>query len=82
MYWWSNRFYAMLARRYGQRGARLLEIGSGMGHLVAQLEDTFVTDGVDLNHWAVNKSKTVVVSRRYKLPARRNSRLQTASLML
>ena len=26
MYWWSNRFYAMLARRYGRRGARLLEV--------------------------------------------------------
>ena len=25
MYWWSNRFYATLARRYGRRGARLLE---------------------------------------------------------
>ena len=60
MYWWSNRFYAMLARRYGQRGARLLEVGSGMGHLVAQLEDTFVTAGVDLNHWAVNRSRAVV----------------------
>ncbi|MCJ7433554.1 MAG: class I SAM-dependent methyltransferase, partial [Anaerolineales bacterium] len=59
-YWWSNRFYATLARRYGQRGARLLEIGSGLGHLVAQLEDTFDTDGIDLNHWAVNKSKAVV----------------------
>ena len=69
MYWWSNRFYAMLARRYGQRGARLLEIGSGMGHLVAQLEDAFVTDGMDLNHWAVNKSKAVV----------QKSALQTAS---
>ena len=36
-YWWSNRFYAILARRYGRRGARLLEIGSGLGHLVGQL---------------------------------------------
>jgi 2-polyprenyl-3-methyl-5-hydroxy-6-metoxy-1,4-benzoquinol methylase len=69
MYWWSNRFYAVLARRYGQRGARLLEIGSGLGHLVAQLEDTFVAYGVDLNHWAVNKSKAVV----------QKSELQTAS---
>ncbi len=43
MYWWSNRFNAILARRYGRRGARLLEIGSGMGHLVGQLEDTFET---------------------------------------
>lgn len=57
MYWWSNRFFAMLARRYGRRGARLLEVGSGMGHLVGQLSDTFEAYGMDLNHWAVNKSK-------------------------
>ena len=69
MYWWSNRFYAMLARRYGKRGARLLEVGSGMGHLVAQLEDAFKTNGMDLNHWAVKQSKAVT----------RTSTLQTAS---
>ena len=69
MYWWSNRFYAMLARRYGRRGARLLEVGSGMGHLVGQLEDTFQTYGMDLNHWAVKQSKSVV----------NTSSLQTAS---
>ena len=69
MYWWSNRFYAMLARRYGRRGARLLEIGSGLGHLVAQLEDAFETNGIDLNHWAVKESKSVV----------NRSSLQTAS---
>lgn len=68
-YWWSNRFYAMLARRYGKRGARLLEVGSGMGHLVGQLEDTFQTFGIDINHWAVKKSKEVVGK----------SHLQTAS---
>lgn len=60
MYWWSNRFYAMLARRYGKRGGRLLEIGSGLGHLVGQLEDSFETYGMDLNHWAVKESKAVV----------------------
>lgn len=60
MYWWSNRFYAILARHYGVRGARLLEIGSGMGHLVGQLEDSFETYGMDLNHWAVKESKSVV----------------------
>lgn len=69
MYWWSNRFYATLARRYGRRGARLLEVGSGMGHLVGQLEDSFQTFGMDLNHWAVKQSKAVVDA----------SSLQTAS---
>jgi SAM-dependent methyltransferase len=69
MYWWSNRFQAMLARRYGKRGSRLLEVGSGMGHLVGQLEDTFQTYGMDLNHWAINKSKDVV----------QRTHLQTAS---
>jgi 2-polyprenyl-3-methyl-5-hydroxy-6-metoxy-1,4-benzoquinol methylase len=59
-YWWSNRFYAMLARRHGKRSARLLEIGSGLGHLVAQLEDSFETHGLDLNYWAVRQSKSVV----------------------
>jgi len=59
MYWWSNRFYAMLARRHGKHGGRLLEIGSGLGHLVGQLEDTFLTYGIDLNHWAVKLSKKV-----------------------
>jgi SAM-dependent methyltransferase len=59
-YWWSNRFYARLARRYGIRGGRFLEIGSGLGHLVAQLEDSFETYGMDLNHWAVKESKSVI----------------------
>jgi len=46
-----------------------LEIGSGMGHLVGQLEDTFETHGIDVNHWAVVKSREVA----------RKSSLQTAS---
>jgi len=69
MYWWSNRFYAMLARRYGKRGARLLEVGSGLGHLVGQLEDSFETHAMDVNYWAVKQSKSVV----------KDSALQTAS---
>ncbi len=68
-YWWSNRFFAMLARRYGRRGSRLLEIGSGLGHLVGQLEDDFDTFGLDLNHWAVARSKSET----------KRTQLQTAS---
>ncbi|MFT3890408.1 MAG: methyltransferase domain-containing protein [Anaerolineales bacterium] len=60
MYWWSNRFQGILARRYGRKGARLLEVGSGMGHLVGSLEDSFDTYGMDLNHWAVKQSKDVI----------------------
>jgi 2-polyprenyl-3-methyl-5-hydroxy-6-metoxy-1,4-benzoquinol methylase len=58
-YWWSNRFYAILARRYGQRGTRLLEIGSGLGHLTAQLEDSFQAVAVDVNPWALRQSQSV-----------------------
>jgi 2-polyprenyl-3-methyl-5-hydroxy-6-metoxy-1,4-benzoquinol methylase len=79
MYWWSNRFNAMLARRYGRRGSRLLEVGSGMGHLVGQLADTFDTYGIDVNRWAVNKSKEVAptshlhTASAQELPFRNNS---------
>jgi 2-polyprenyl-3-methyl-5-hydroxy-6-metoxy-1,4-benzoquinol methylase len=55
-YWWSNRFYAILARRYGKAGVRLLEIGSGLGHLVGQLENSFDTVAADVNPWALRQS--------------------------
>ncbi|MDO9128355.1 MAG: methyltransferase domain-containing protein [Anaerolineales bacterium] len=58
-YWWSNRFYVILARRYGKRGARLLEIGSGLGHLVGQLEGHFETFAADVNPWALKQSLQV-----------------------
>ncbi len=61
-YWWSNRFYAILARRYGKRGSRLLEIGSGLGHLVGQLENSFEAHAVDINHWALKESLQVADS--------------------
>jgi len=61
-YWWSNRFFARLARRYGKQGTLLLEIGSGLGHLVGQLSDQFVTIGLDVNHWALVQSQVVAES--------------------
>lgn len=59
MYWWSNRFFAILARRYGKHGSRLLEIGSGMGHLIGDLERDFETCALDVNHWALVQSREV-----------------------
>ena len=59
MYWWSNRFNAILARRYGKHGSRLLEIGSGMGHLIGSLEPNFETVALDINHWALTQSRAV-----------------------
>ncbi|MFC1995982.1 class I SAM-dependent methyltransferase [Chloroflexota bacterium] len=61
-YWWSNRFYAILARRYGQNGTRLLEIGTGLGHLAKQLEGSFDTIAVDINFWALQQAKQVASS--------------------
>jgi SAM-dependent methyltransferase len=55
-YWWSNRFYAILARRYGKPGAHLLEIGSGLGHLAGQLENSFKTIAADVNPWVLKQS--------------------------
>jgi 2-polyprenyl-3-methyl-5-hydroxy-6-metoxy-1,4-benzoquinol methylase len=66
-YWWSNRFYAILARRYGRGGVRMLEIGSGLGHLVGQLEGTFATAAVDVNHWVLAQSKTVAAQTRIQV---------------
>jgi len=61
MYWWSNRFNSILARRYGKRGSRLLEIGSGMGHLIGSLEADFETVALDVNHWALTQSREVAL---------------------
>ncbi|MBA4420779.1 MAG: hypothetical protein C0391_06500 [Anaerolinea sp.] len=56
-YWFSNRFYAMLARRYAKTGGRLLEEGCGLGHLIGQLEADFIAHGMDINPWALKQAK-------------------------
>lgn len=58
-YWWSNRFYAILARRYVKIGGLLLEEGCGLGHLIGQLEKNYSTFGMDINHWALKQASTV-----------------------
>lgn len=64
-YWWSNRFYGILARRYGKGGGTLLEIGSGLGHLVGQLENDFSTVAVEINPWALEQSRDTAMRTRH-----------------
>jgi len=56
-YWWSNRFYALLARRYGPQRGRVLEIGCGLGHFLGWLEDSYTVVGTDINAWALSQAQ-------------------------
>jgi len=56
-YWWSNRFYALLARRYGPKSGSILEIGCGLGHLLAWLQDQYTVVGSDINEWAIEQAR-------------------------
>jgi SAM-dependent methyltransferase len=56
-YWWSNRYYAKLARRYGPPRGRVLELGCGMGHLLAWLVDRYQVFGCDINPWALVQAR-------------------------
>lgn len=64
MYGFARRYYAALVRRHappggGGRPRRLLEIGCGLGHLLAQLQDDFVCEGIDLIDRAVDEARRV-----------------------
>jgi len=56
-YWWSNRYYAQLARRHGPSQGRVLELGCGMGHLLAWLSDRYHVFGCDINPWALSQAR-------------------------
>ncbi len=59
-YWWSNRYYAILARRYGPRQGKVLELGCGMGHLLTWLTDRYEVFGSDVNAWALSKARAML----------------------
>lgn len=57
MYGFARRYYAALVRRHApRRGGRLLELGCGLGHLLALLQDDFRCVGVDRIDHAVTES--------------------------
>ena len=56
-YWWSNRYYARLARRHGPPQGRVLEVGCGLGHLLAWLAGRYQVVGTDVNAWALEQAR-------------------------
>lgn len=56
-YWWSNRYYALLARKHGPKGGRVLEVGCGLGHLLGWLSDRYEVFGGDVNLWALGQAR-------------------------
>lgn len=56
-YWWSNRYFALLARQHGPSHGRVLEVGCGMGHLLTWLVDSYQVYGADINTWALAESR-------------------------
>ena len=64
MRWWSNRWYANIARRclLKNAGQRLLEVGCGEGLILAQLEDEFETFGIDVSAYAIEQTTRYAAS--------------------
>ena len=60
MYWFARRYYARLVRRFAPSTpvtGRLLELGSGLGHLLGLLGDTFSCAGMDLAMYAAQQTQ-------------------------
>ncbi len=59
MYWFARRYYAGLVRRYAPAPAtgRLIEIGSGLGHLLTLLSEQFDCYGIDIAYYAAQQTR-------------------------
>lgn len=55
-YWWSNRYYAILVKKFGPASGRILEIGCGLGHLLGWLVERYELFGTDINPWALSEA--------------------------
>lgn len=60
MYWFARRYYAGLVKRYAptKQTGRLLEIGSGLGHLLTLLNEDFDCYGIDIAYYAAKQTYT------------------------
>jgi len=57
-YWWSNRYYSGLAKKYGPKSGRVLEVGTGMGDLLGWFDpQVYEVYGTDINPWAVEQAQ-------------------------
>ena len=64
-FFWARRFYANLVRRYRKSG-RVLEIGCGLGHMLARLEGQFETVGTDVSEYAVEAARKVATKSEFR----------------
>jgi SAM-dependent methyltransferase len=71
-YWWSNRYYAMLAKRFGPSQGNVLEVGCGLGHLLGWLVDRYSAFGTDINAWALTQAKRNVPAAHFALLSAEN----------
>lgn len=71
-YWWSNRFYALLARRNAPKRGRVLEVGCGLGHLLTWLVDRYLVFGTDINPWALTQARLNVPQGNFVLQSAEN----------
>ena len=60
MYWFARRYYARLVRRFAPHQPMtgcLLELGSGLGHMLGLLGDDFQCVGIDIAHYAAQQTR-------------------------
>jgi len=57
-YWWSNRFYSGLAKRFGPKSGSVLEVGTGLGDLLGWFDpQKYRVTGTDINPWALEQAR-------------------------
>ncbi|MBN1230965.1 MAG: class I SAM-dependent methyltransferase [Anaerolineales bacterium] len=58
-YWWANRFYSLLAKRFSPQEGKLLEVGCGLGHLMTFFSSDYKVYGGDINLYALKTARQI-----------------------